>query len=313
MALAFAAVGATCAVLYKGDRNYHVHLNEKMQEIYRHDTRYDILFIGSSRMHTTIYPKIVDSITGLSCYNAGNDGANAFEFYLILKGFLVNHAPPKMLVLSIDAGSLTLDKKMEYPMQYFNYTDNQEVKQALKLHSRYNTLLLQRVPMLQALYYDDYVKSMALRGLAGQNELKYKGDIRDKGFWSLGKACLEDKKLAKKEITYKLAPEDVKYLSDIIDLCKQHKIDLVFTYAPEYNKSSKEYVKNFDEVIETVSSIAKQNGIDFYRDDELPMCNDRCYFFDFNHVNNQGAITYTTILAERLKTIFLSKNIQPLP
>src|SRR3954463_431902 len=158
-------------VLSKGNSAYHVHQKKRTQEIFENNTKYDVLFIGSSRTHGTIYPRIIDSITGLSAYNAGADGANVAEFYLILKGYLIHHPPPKLLFLTIDASCLSIDTRLFYPMQYFDYTNNFEVSTALKGYSKYyNLFLLRHLTFLHPLYYDDYVKSQAILGLRGQTE-----------------------------------------------------------------------------------------------------------------------------------------------
>src|SRR5437868_1512175 len=88
--------------LEKGQKKYHVHKYKRVHEIFQGTENYEVLFIGSSRTHTTIYPKIVDSITEARSYNAGVEGGNLYEFELSLKGFLYGHQSPKLVVLTLD-------------------------------------------------------------------------------------------------------------------------------------------------------------------------------------------------------------------
>lgn len=302
--LSTVAVGVFSYILVKGDGRFHVHTAGRMSQVFDSKTNYDVLFVGSSRTHTTIYPAIIDSITGLSTYNAGVDGSNVFEFCLIIKGYLLNHPPPKMIFLSIDATSLKIDKKLEYPMQYFNYTGNAEIEQTLQNNSRYNVYLLKNFPFLNSIYYNDYVKTMALKGLAGETELNYAGRFENKGFWSLGDSCFKETSiLPYRQTSFSPTMEDLQYLHAIIDLCKKEKIQLIFTYAPEYKKKYQQFVTNFDEFIAMMNSFSKVNNLSFFQDDSIDMCSDRCNFSDVLHVNLKGAITYSTIIGERINVL----------
>ena len=286
-------------IIQAGERKYHVHKNKRIKEIFSDSATYDILFIGSSRTHTTIYPRIIDSITGLSSYNAGVEGGNLFEFKLTLDGFLVNHLPPRVLVLTLDGLSFDCTRKMFFPISYFDELENPVVAKSFKEQPGYSLFILKRLPFLRLIYYDDYVKNLALRGWEGQNELTQFGAFENKGFLSNGYGCVD----TAKESNYKKMPlvfseEGEQYLRSIIDTCNKRQIHLIFTYAPEYRYKLQRSFSNFPDFLERVNRI--KGNIPFYRDDHLPLCDNPCYFANLGHVNVPGAFEYSRILGNRI-------------
>ncbi len=286
--------------LKKGYQKHDLHKIEAVNEIYDGITPYDIIFIGSSRTHTTVYPKIVDSITSLNTYNAGIEGGNIYEFKLTLDGYLANHPSPKMLVLTVDALSLDISKKIFFTPRYFTQLDEPEIRSAFKEMKEYNPFSL--YSFLNVIYYDDYIKGLAIKGWTGQTELTDAGSFEYKGFLSNGTKCLT----VGTDSLYIFRPailnrEGITCFESIITTCRKKGINLIFTYAPEYKFNLQKYCTNFPEFINVMKKTAARYSIPFYRDDSLQMCQQPCYFANYGHVNTAGAIEYSTILGQRLK------------
>ena len=98
--------GVICALAFmpvkKGLTKYYANNFGHLTEILESKTAYDMIFIGSSRTIYQIYPKIIDSICSMNTFNAAITGARISDFDMILRGYLVNHPAPKVLVLNID-------------------------------------------------------------------------------------------------------------------------------------------------------------------------------------------------------------------
>lgn len=297
------AVGATLVFSFyieKGQVNYFVHKDKKMKVVFKDSANYDILFIGSSRTHTTINPDIIDSITGLKSYNAGVEGGNLFEFELTLNGYLYHHPPPKLLVLTIDPFSFNSDREMFFPFQYFNVLDNPEVKKVFKNNKEYKYFFIKYMPFLRIIYYDDYTKSLAFRGLLGQNELSHLNFYETKGFASNGFQCVDTAESLLKLQKVNIDKEYVEKLQNIIETCRKRNIQLFFTYAPEFDFRLQASFSNFSSFLQQVYSLARINNIPFFREDSLSMNNKPCLFANYGHVNTNGAIVYSEILGKRL-------------
>lgn len=283
---------------------YTPHRYQRIEEIFVNKTPYDVIYIGSSRTHLTIYPKIVDSITGLSTYNAGIQGGAIKEFKMTLDGYLVNHPNPKMVVLTIDPLSVDLTYQMFDPTQYFPFSEKNEVIEKAFEDMAEDNLALQKIPFLRlAAYMDDHVKANALKGWAGQTEIR-KGDFESKGFLSNGTKCLDStRESAEAKRFNEIRKESLDLLRSMIDTCKSRNIRLILTFAPEYRHTYKKYFSNFDPFIDTMQAITQNNHLHFYRDDSLAMNSNPCYFANFSHTNTLGAIEYSKILGLRIKEL----------
>ena len=86
--LAFAGVSGCLLVVQKGLRIYSNHSTERLTEILADTTNFQMIFIGSSRTHTSINPRIIDSILDINSYNAGVEGGNLFEFNMIFNAYV---------------------------------------------------------------------------------------------------------------------------------------------------------------------------------------------------------------------------------
>ncbi|GAA4321302.1 hypothetical protein [Flaviaesturariibacter amylovorans] len=287
----------------KGSARYHVHKKERMNEILRGTTRHDILFLGSSRMHNTVNPRVVDSVTGLNTYNAGAEGGRFVEFRTVLEGYLAKHPAPRLVVLSVDGHSFYTKTRMFFPIQYFDHLDNPVVATAFREQKEdFNWMYLKYLTPLRIIYYDDYAKSLAFRGLRGSNELKMAKTYNYKGYLSNGTACI-DTLHAKpyKKVTLIFDEEGRKAFQDIQRICAGRNIPLRLVYVPEWRGMMQQSFNNFPQWRTVLDSLRGNTPLDM--DDNLPLSQDPCNFANFGHVNDRGAALYSALLGQRLKPL----------
>lgn len=290
-------------VASKGLMKFNAHRYPRLQEIFVNNAPYDVVFLGSSRTHTTIYPAIVDSVTGLSTYNAGTEGGVLPEFKMTLDGYLLHHPAPAMVVLTIDPGSFDISSQMFDPTQYLPFIrKNKYIEKSLANTDKKYTLV-KYIPFIEFIYMDDYIKNNALRGFMGQTEI-LPGEFDNKGFLSNGTSCVSINNALPK--TSNVNEEAIHVFKTMVDTCKKRNIKLVITYAPEYQYKYQEKFSNFKEVISIIENLTKTNNLPFYRDDSLDMAKNPCYFANYGHTNTRGAIVYSGILGQRIKGLLSS-------
>lgn len=292
----------------KGLKKYYSHKYGRALEIFTNKTNYDVLFIGSSRTHTTVIPRIIDSITGLNSYNAGVDGGTLLDFKMTFDGYLVNHPAPRLLVLTIDPVSFNNVSTVYDPMQYFSFVKNPAVEKIFS-STGYSTFIMKNIPALNYIYMDDYSKNMAFAGLRGKNEIPA-GEFDDKGFQSNTTLCIDPVKYKNDSSNIVPVAEQINLFQAIIDTCRSRNIQLVITYAPEYRHQFMNTIKNGETFTSLVYEKVRTNGLMFFRDDSLAMNKDSCLFRDLRHVNTTGAAAYSVILGQRLKNLqYTDSNI----
>jgi hypothetical protein len=278
-----------------------LHDNQRLSEIFENTTPYDILFIGSSRTHRSVYPKIIDSICGVSSFNAGIEAGAIPDFKLMLDGYLIHHPPPAILVLTIDLPSFSTGIKIQKYPQYYPFLNNKGVLNNI-LASGYGVYLTKLFPFLSITDQDDYTKEMIIQVVRGRDATDLSaGDFEYKGFISNGDAYIKKPELEKVIKRMNINSESVRYLHAMINECKEKNIKIIFTYAPEYDFHLQKTRTNTDSVFRLIYQIARQNNIPVLRDDSLSICQSPQYFANNGHLNKQGAIVYSAILAEEMK------------
>ena len=282
-----------------GLHKYNNHSTERLTEILENNTYYDILFIGSSRTHTTINPKIIDSICKVSSYNAGIDGGNLFEFKMIYNAFLQNHPSPGLLVLTIDLSSFNLQKKFFNYTQYFPFLNNKVVDSSLS-NNGHNTMPQKIFPFLSITDFDDYSRGNAIKGLTGAGTQIAPGEFQYKGYLSNTNSFISSINTLKTPGQIVVSEDAIKDLRDILETCKKNNTRLIFTYAPEFNFELQKQVSNSKQIFEMISGIAKENNIEYLRGDSLDICRNPKLFANFGHLNTKGAAEYSEILAKDL-------------
>lgn len=224
------------------------------------------------------------------------------DYKMTLDGYLINHPPPKLLVLTIDPAAFSHIPTLFDPMQYFLVAKKNEVVAKTLSSTGYKSFILKYIPALSYIYMDDYSKSKALAGLRGQIEIT-EGEFEDKGYLSNSNKCLDLLRYRGDSSDIRLDTARIKMFQSIVDTCKKKGIALILTYAPEYRGEFAATIRNFKAFTDLMDEKVKTNDLFFYRDDSLEMNKDSCFFRDIRHVNIAGSIEYSKILGQRLKTL----------
>lgn len=253
-----------------------------------HESKDDIMILGSSRAAHHYVPQIFVDSLGLSCYNAGSDGMCIYYHYAILASRIFRGAPPKMVVLEVYDSDAEVSYESVFSLDAAldrlapHYGEIPEVdslfyfdgwKGRLKLLSRtyrYNSKLVQIIKCNYVPWPED----------KGYEALYGRMDLKDSSYFDVidekNKPNIEKRKL--------------EYMLRFIQMCKNNNIDLLLCYSPYYNKKQ-------GEAVEMIKNIAAQNNVPF-----LDFCEDLRFqnaefFKDPSHMNDIGAKEYTKVVA----------------
>ncbi|MCB0697670.1 MAG: hypothetical protein KDC07_09915 [Chitinophagaceae bacterium] len=282
------------------DRKYF-HSIAKNEFVFLEDTTtYDILLLGSSRVKNMVNPRVVDSVTKLNSFNAGASGANALEMKTILESYLLQHRPPKYMVLTLDLYSLENDRSLQYYPSYITCAASSPIEKALK-NEGVHTYLYKYLPFLKLVELNDYYKGIVVKSLKGQT------DIGDGDYYYKGYVSNTDVEIEKDELKplrfFGVTQEGIDAVGDIINICRQKNIELVLTYAPEYKKFIIRGTPTPERIFKVYDSIATVNNIPYLRHENLALSTDPQLFANNGHLNKRGADVYSEVLSEQLITL----------
>lgn len=287
-------------LLDKGLVAYSKSTYNKFYEMFTDTSKYDILFLGTSRTHRNIDVKICDSVLNLKTYNAGISGAGGYEIYSVAKGFLESHPSPKVIVLNIDPPIFDIKKGFFEPISYFHSLNNSKIYDALQ-RKDYPVILYKNIPFTRMMELNDDSKNNSIHGLSGKED-DYSNTYH-------GYLQMEDK-VSKIDTVYKngsvLAPhlENYQYIDSIVKLGEQKNIKFVLIIGPIYDHSYLKTYINYKDVKKIIANKYSSNpSVSIVYFDDLPLNNNRNYFFDNIHLNLSGTKTFSLILAQKLKEL----------
>lgn len=282
------AVGTLSEKMYYGSKYGIYH-----RQIYcLHNSKDDVVILGSSRAAHHYVPQVFEDTLGMSCYNAGSDGMCVYYHYVILASRIYRKQPPKTViyeVLGSDAtvsqgAAFTLDAALERLAPHYGDTPVIDSlfslggwKENLKLLSKtykYNSALVQLIKC----NYIPWPEDRGYEALKGKMKVK-KGVADD---------VLEESKVVE------LDSIKIQYIKKLIALCKQNDIKLVMCYSPYYKKPMPEGAK-------VIKQIAQQENVIFFDYNTDVRFQNEKYYQDASHMNDTGAKLYSKDLVGKIK------------
>jgi hypothetical protein len=251
-------------------------------------THAQILIFGSSRANHHYVPQIFEDSLNLSCYNVGRDGSFLLYNYAIFK-IITDRYSPKIIIVDIMSEDLNYNtdsySRLSVLLPY--YRDHPEIRDIILLRNRF-----EKFKLLSQIYP---YNSEILHILLGNLELSKK--IRDdqKGYVPLYSSLKDTIPLISVSGYGLVDNNKVKALNDIISICKQKDIELVFVTSPIFYRIK----HNHNQLLDSIIIGAHLKYYYFLNNDQF--LKNPYLFQDFSHLNNEGAMCFSRMLAAQLK------------
>ena len=247
----------------------------------------DVLVFGSSRAKHHYVPDVIEDSLHMTCYNTGEDGNGIILCYGFLK-MITERYSPKLIIYDVVGFDMYEDDNMKYldlmkPFYYEKGIDSifwsVEPKTRIMMLSnlyRYNTTCLRVL--------GNYIHPMTNypKGYLALNKtMDYEPDIKEE---------------SEKEIdTLK-----IHYFESFIRLAKSKNISLVCCCSPYYKAPM------VNDNYKPIKQLCVQYNVPFLYYGALPdISNEKWYFQDRTHMNDEGARLYTS----KLMSWIISNNV----
>jgi hypothetical protein len=260
----------------------------------------EIVISGSSRALTHYDPRTIEERTGLTAFNIGLNGSQTDMQLARLKTYLRHNKKPSLLIHNLDLFSFQTTHGGAYdPGQYVPY--------------------LQEPPIYAALARIDpdvwKARFLPLYGYAAE-DLRFNWILGAMGFlgWNppedhfLGfrprsSAWTEDfvrfKAMNPDGVRFEIEAEGVKQMEELLRLCKGQGIKVVLIYSPEY-REMQTFTRNRAQIFERFGELTYRFGVPVWDYSSSPISARRENFYNSQHLNAKGAMTFSKDLAENL-------------
>jgi hypothetical protein len=265
-----------------------------------------VVISGSSRALVHYDPRIIQTITGLSAFNLGRNAAQTDMQWAFLKAYLKHNAKPQVVIHNLDPYSFVLTREVFEPGQYLPYLNEEEIYKPLRQVDP-SVWKWKYIPLYGYAVEDmRFTWVTAVKGLVGLNpqedyflgynprHLHWSGDFeRYKSSISAG-------------VKIEIQPAAVKLLEDLVQTCQSQGIRVVLVFAPEYFEMQS-LTLNRAEIFSRFQEIADRFKVPFWDYSQSELSRDRDLFYNSQHMNQEGATSFSSDIARRLALLSLGQ------
>jgi hypothetical protein len=262
-----------------------------------------VIINGSSRALSHFDPRIIEAQTGHSAFNLGRNGSQTDMQVAVLKAYLEHNRAPEVVIHSLDSFSFEATRKVYNPAQYVPYLYDEELYKPLHQFDR-NIWRSRYLPL-----YGYVVDDMSFSWILGLGALSGWSPPEDffLGFNPRSKKWTDEFQRFKsgnpRGVRWPIDPEGMQSVEDLIRLCQQHGIQLIFVYSPEYVEMQK-LTKNRAEVFDLFHGLAGHYHVPLWDYSDWKYAADTQLFQNSQHLNAEGAELFSEDVANRLKGYF---------
>ncbi len=272
--------------------------------IYNGDLQCDALVMGSSRGQVQYSTSIIDSITGLNCYNISVDG-RCIDAEVTIYNFYRRHCPkPKLIIQNVDWGTMMMSNGYERE-QYLPYLRSEKLLYKEVKDREDFSWADHYIPLWRYSGYHETIKE----GLGLPAKMARPKNI-DKGFIATDKEW--DGAAFRQIDTLGLTvnPEAVEIFDRYLAQCQSEGIQVVMVYAPFYIGATRKMGPAADTMFALYQSFADRYGCQILNYTYDSISYDTLNFYNASHLNRRGAEQFSIKLAKDLKELISQSFFQ---
>jgi hypothetical protein len=257
----------------------------------------EIVISGSSRAVYHYDPRIIEKATSRKTFNIGRDGTKLDEQLALLNAYLHHNRKPDYVIQNLDAFSLRANDGVTDPLQYMAWMNEPALYQNVLSHRRYFEIY-HYFPLV-GIIREGAVQS-AIEGLfrsSAQAGDRFAGYQPQNLTWDGEFEKFKDQHPS--GVQWPIDAQGLNTLREMLELCHREGIRLILVYSPEYIESQ-DLTKNRNEIFAAFQSLANEFQAPFWDYSSDPISRDRSFFYNSQHLNQNGATLFSQKFANRL-------------
>jgi hypothetical protein len=263
------------------------------------DVNAQIVIAGSSRALSDFDSRTIGLATNLSTFNIGRNGSQTDMQLAVLRAYLEHNRKPEIVIQTLDSFSFQATHEVYDPVQYVPYLHDEALYGAL--HQVNPEIWKSRYIPLYGYVVDDMNMSwlLGLEALFGRSprEDYFLGFNPRSKKWSDDFASFKAANAG--GVKWPIDPEGQQSLEDMVRLCRERGIQLIFVFAPEYSEMQS-LTKNRQEVFTGFRELSAKYNVPFWDYSDWKYASDTDFFQNSQHLNEDGAEVFSTDLGSRL-------------
>lgn len=283
------------------DTLYKRKSEDKISLVMKHAPDAEVMVFGSSVANAQFSPLEIEQGSGRSTYNMGWDGVFFTQYNGLIKEYLSYQQKCKCIVIACDFDNLGKNELITRPDLFYAYLDNKYVYESLHDIQPHPVMLARYLPgykftLLKWPYYSHLLFS-------SHDKNRYLGYIPRHTPWEVTDSSTK--------ITARFNKNVYNKLKATLNIINNQGIKIVLVIPPVYHTGYK-LITNAEEIKNYYRALQKDNifFIDYTTD---TICLNRDHFYNFSHMNGDGASVFSKKFAGDLRKILDSATANPYP
>lgn len=262
----------------------------------------DVLVIGASRALVQVDTELLEKTLGLRCFNLGLDGSRSDLQRGLLQTFLKYNPAPKVAIISLDISIMERTQEAFKRYQYTPYLHEETIYAMLAAFD--GDVWKRRYLPLYGFAGDPPLLSTAIKGLLGKEDPQW--PIRRHGYEPVERAWDGSFAAFAKEnpqgLNFPMEDGAFAALGEMATALEARGTRVLWLFTPEM-VDIVPLQRNREAILQRLHAVANQHGGIFLDYSGLPMCRERRWFYNSQHLNRAGAEAFTALLAQDLQPL----------
>jgi hypothetical protein len=290
------------SIVDDGLRKSNHPLYAEWNDVYDGKVNADLIVMGSSRAEVHISPTILEKQLKISTYNLAMNGWTFPMHNARFNIYLKYNKKPKYIVHSMDLQMLSRREELVGYQQFLPYLHDPHIQEATKDYKGEFGLAQYYLPMFK---YNGNL-DLAAAGFLRYFNFVENERISDKGYKPQARKWDGAFEAFKRKFPNGYAhPFDSKAAEEFtsyLRYCKENGIKIVMVFSPEYIELYP-LITNRNEIISLFQKYSKEFGIPFLDYSNHPICFNKSYFYNSEHLNKEGSELFSKILTQDLQDL----------
>jgi len=258
----------------------------------------EVAVFGSSVALVHFDPTIINSSTGLTCFNFGLDGTPLIQYKGLLEEFS-SFSKSKFVVISIAFDEFANRQQIQEIYKFLPYMNSDRIYKSLYDIDPKTSWRAKYIPFYSFTLLDKYFYSYSTAGLKGTPSKLDPYEIN--GFVPVDRSWDAKKQNIAKPFQVEISSKVVAQFKEVIDFLNSKKIRVVLVLSPVY-KTGQSMILNLSDVRLQCENLIRGDNT-FYDFTKDSVCENQTYFYNYSHLNRTGAKVFSEKFAAMLKNL----------
>jgi hypothetical protein len=275
----------------------------KVSVLMSHKIDPEIMIFGASNGEAGIIPDLMEKKLKFTAFNMSIDGTSLLQYRLLAEEFNDYSKNCKYVIFSLNPFSMENEVLPSSPNRYYAWIENKHIDNNPLLNSTKEMWRYKNIPLYGFVIYDQTFYKSSMDGwghILGKPTLE--SCRKNKGWNKVNLKWGENNSLKTLQTNYNsnVSIENYQILKELIHDINKNGRKVIIVLMPVQKDLADRFV-TLDPLRKTLKNLTSDSNYFFDYTNESKIVNNKTYFYNYTHLNAEGARYFTNNLIKDIK------------